>query len=191
MLVAKGHLYYRSSPVAPNLLNRDFTASAPNTKWVADITAIETAEGDLYLAGVVDIYSRMAVGWAMGNKRDEQLVTDALMMAVLRRRPHPGLLHHSDRGSQYTSQGYRALLKSYGVEVSMSKKADCYDNALMESFFGTVKEECVHRHTFRTRSEAKQTIFEYVECFYVRSVQPKLAVTSEGMAGKETILDNS
>ena len=158
-----------SNPVAPNLLNREFTASAPNTKWVTDITAIETAEGDLYLAGVVDIYSRMAVGWAMGNQRDEQLVTDALMMAVVRRRPQPGWLHHSDRGSQYTSQGYRALLKSYGVEGSMSKKADCYDNALMESFFGTVKEECVYRHTFRTRSEARQTIFEYLEVFYNRT----------------------
>ncbi len=158
-----------SNPVAPNLLNREFTASAPNTKWVTDITALETAEGDLYLAGVIDIYSRMAVGWAMGNQRDEQLVTDALMMAVVRRRPQPGLLHHSDRGSQYTSQGYRALLKSYGVEVSMSKKADCYDNALMESFFGTVKEECVYRHTFRTRSEARQTIFEYLEVFYNRT----------------------
>jgi len=89
-----------SNPVAPHLLNRDFTASAPNTKWVTDITAIETAEGDLYLAGVVDIYSRMVVGWAMGNQRDEQLGTSALMMAVVRRRPHPGLLHHSDRGSQ-------------------------------------------------------------------------------------------
>jgi putative transposase len=158
-----------SNPVAPNLLNREFSASAPNTKWVTDITAIETAEGDLYLAGVVDIYSRMVVGWAMGNWRDEQLVTDALMMAVIRRRPHPGLLHHSDRGSQYTSQGYLALLRSYDVEVSMSKKADCYDNALMESFFGTVKEECVYRHTFRTRSEARQTIFEYLEVFYNRT----------------------
>jgi len=160
---------HHSNPVAPNLLNRQFSASAPHTKWVTDITAIETAEGDLYLAGVVDIYSRMAVGWAMGNWRDEQLVTDALMMAVSRRRPHPGLLHHSDRGSQYTSQGYLALLSSYGVEVSMSKKADCYDNALMESFFGTVKEECVYRHTFRTRSEARQTIFEYLEVFYNRT----------------------
>jgi putative transposase len=158
-----------SNPVAPNLLNRAFTASAPNTKWVTDITAIETAEGALYLAGVVAIYSRMAVGWAMGNQRDEQLVTDALMMAVVRRRPQPGLLHHSDRGSHYTSQGYRALLKSYGVEVSMSKKADWYDHALMESFFGTVKEECVYRHTFQTRTEAKQTIFEYREVFYNRT----------------------
>ncbi len=158
-----------SNPVAPNLLNREFTASAPHTKWVTDITAIETAAGDLYLAGVVDIYSGMAVGWAMGKWRDEQLVTDALMMAVVRRRPQPGLLHHSDRGSQYTSQGYLALLRSYDVEVSMSKKADCYDNALMESFFGTVKEECVYRHTFRTRSEARQTIFEYLEVFYNRT----------------------
>jgi len=158
-----------SNPVAPNLLNREFTASAPHTKWVTDITAIDTAAGDLYLAGVVDSYSGMAVGWAMGKWRDEQLVTDALMMAVVRRRPQPGLLHHSDRGSQYTSQGYLALLRSYDVEVSMSKKADCYDNALMESFFGTVKEECVYRHTFRTRSEARQTIFEYLEVFYKRT----------------------
>jgi putative transposase len=159
---------HHSNPVAPNLLNREFTAAAPNTKWVTDITVIETAEGDLSLAGVVDISSRMAIGWAMGTSRDEQLVTDALMMAVGRRRPHPGLLHHSDRGSQYTSQGYLALLKDHGVEVSMSKKADCYDNALMESFFGTVKEEGVYRHTFRTRSEARQTIFEYLEVFYNR-----------------------
>ena len=157
-----------SNPVAPNLLNREFSAAAPNTKWVTDITGIETAEGDLYLAAVVDIYSRMAIGWAMGNLRDEQLVTDALMMAVARRRPHPGLLHHSDRGSQYTSGGYLALLKRHGIEVSMSKKADCYDNALMESFFGTVKEECVYRQTFRTRSQARQVLFEYLEAFYNR-----------------------
>ncbi len=157
------------NPVAPNLLNREFSAAAPNTKWVTDITAIETAEGDLYLAVVVDLYSRMQVGWAMGNTHHEQLVTDALLMAVGRRRPHPGLLHHSDRGSEFTSHGYRALLNSYGIEVSMSRKADCYDNALMESFFGTVKEECVYRHTFQTRSEARQTIFEYLEAFYNRT----------------------
>lgn len=157
------------NPVAPNLLNRDFTAAAPNTKWVTDITGIETAEGDLYLAAVVDIYSRMAIGWAMGNTHNEQLVTDALLMAVRRRRPHPGLLHHSDRGSEFTSHGYRALLKSYGIEVSMSRKADCYDNALMESFFGTVKEECVYRQTFHSRAQARQVLFEYLEAFYNRT----------------------
>ncbi len=157
------------NPVAPNLLNRDFTAAAPNTKKVTDMTAIETAEGDLYLAAVVDIYSRMEIGWAMGNTHNEQLVTDALLMAVRRRRPHPGLLHHSDRGSEFTSHGYRALLKSYGIEMSMSRKADCYDNALMESFFGTVKEECVYRHTFHSRAHARQVPFEYLEAFYNRT----------------------
>jgi len=155
-----------TNPVAPNLLNREFTASAPNTRWVTDMSAIETAEGDLYLAAVVDVYSRMVVGWAMGTMHNEQLITDALIMAVRRRRPAPGLLHHSDRGSEYTSHGYRALLKRYGVEVSMSRKANVWDNALMESFFGTVKEECVYRSTFETRSQARTTLFEYLETFY-------------------------
>ena len=118
---------------------------------------------------MVDISSRLAVGWALGNWRDEQLGTSALMMAVSRRRPHPGLLHHCDRGSQDTSQGYLALLSSSGVEVSMSKKADCDENALMESFFGPVKEECVYRHTERPRSEARQTIFEDLEVFSNRT----------------------
>src|SRR5436190_7215201 len=131
------------NPVAPNILDRDFTADAPNTKWVSDITGIETSEGWLYLAAIVDIYSRFVVGWAMGKERDEQLITNAAVMALSRRRPGAGLLHHSDRGSQYTSQGYQDLLKEHGIEISMSKKGDCYDNALMESFFGTFKEECV------------------------------------------------
>jgi putative transposase len=155
-------------PIAPNLLNRDFTASAPNTRWVTDMTAIETAEGELYLAAVVDISSRMAVGWAMGTMHNEQVITDALMMAVRRRRADAGLLHHSDRGSEYTRHGYRALLTRYGIEVSMSRKADCYDNALMESFFGTVK-ECVYRSTFASRSQARSALFEYLEAFYNRT----------------------
>ena len=116
-------------PVAPNLLARDFTADAATTKWVADITGIETQEGDLYLAAIVDIYSRFAVGWAMGKERDEQLITKAAVMALERRRPGAGLLHHSDRGSQYTSLGYQGLLKQYGIEISMSGKGDGYDNA--------------------------------------------------------------
>jgi transposase InsO family protein len=156
------------NPVAPNLLERDFTADAPNTKWVSDITGIETLEGWLYLAAIVDIYSRFVVGWSMGKERDEQLITKAAEMALARRHPGAGLLHHSDRGSQYTSEGYQTLLKQHGIEISMSRKGDCYDNALMESFFGTFKEECVERQKFQTRSEAKQIIFEYLEVFYNR-----------------------
>ena len=155
-------------PVAPNLLNRDFTASAPNTKWVADITAIWTAEGWLYLAVVLDLFSRMVVGWAMDSHRDELLVEQACMMALARRRPEPGLVHHSDRGSQYTCQTYQALLAQAGIVVSMSRKGDCYDNALMESFNGTLKTECVQREVYQTRSQARRSIFEYLEVFYNR-----------------------
>jgi transposase InsO family protein len=156
------------NPVAPNLLQRDFTADAANTKWVADITGIETGEGWLYLAAIVDIYSRFVVGWAMGKERDEQLITNAAVMALARRRPEAGLIHHSDRGSQYTSQGYQKLLHQYGILISMSGKGDCYDNALMESFFGTLKEECVERQAFKTRAEARNAVFEYIEVFYNR-----------------------
>jgi transposase InsO family protein len=159
---------HHSNPVAPNLLNRDFSAEAANTKWVADITGIETGEGWLYLAAIVDIYSRFVVGWAMGKERDEQLITTAAVMALSRRRPGAGLIHHSDQGSQYTSQGYQQLLHQYGILISMSGKGDCYDNALMESFFGTLKEECVERQVFKTRGEAKNAIFEYIEVFYNR-----------------------
>ncbi len=157
-----------NNPVAPNLLKRDFTADAPNTRWVADITGIETREGWLYLAALVDIYSRFVVGWAMGKERDELLITKAAIMALERRRPGAGLLHHSDRGSQYTSQGYQNLLKQHSIVISTSGKGDCYENALMESFFGTVKEECVERQKYQTRAEARQSIFEYLEVFYNR-----------------------
>jgi transposase InsO family protein len=155
-------------PVAPNLLNRDFTASAPNTKWVADITGVWTWEGWLYLAVVLDIFSRMVVGWAMDQHREEALVEQAALMALARRHPEPGLLHHSDRGSQYTCQDYRALLAHCGIVVSMSRKADCYDNALMESFIGTLKSECVDRESYQTQEEARHSIFEYLEVFYNR-----------------------
>lgn len=157
-----------NNPVAPNLLKRDFTADAPNRKWVADITGIATREGWLYLAAIVDIYSRYVVGWAMSKERDEQLVTKAAEMALKQRRPGAGLLHHSDRGSQYTSQGYLSLLQQYGIRVSMSKKGDCYDNALMESFFGTLKEEYAPRQIYQTRGEARNSVFEYIEIFYNR-----------------------
>jgi putative transposase len=157
-----------TQPVAPNLLARHFTATAPNRKWVADITAIATSSGWLYLAGILDVYSRRAIGYAMGTTRDERLVEAALDMALADRRPAAGLVHHSDRGSQYTSYGYRALLECHGIVLSMSGKGEPYDNALMESFFGTLKVECVQRHDFQTPAQARACIFEYLEVFYNR-----------------------
>jgi putative transposase len=151
---------------APNLLDRDFTATRPNTKWVTDITAIPTAEGWLYLAVVLDLFSRMVVGWAMDASENEHLVTRALRMALARRHPQAGLLHHSDRGSEYTSRGYQALLTELGIEVSMSRTANCYDNAAMESFFDKLKTECVNRTQFHNQAQARSAIFEYLECFY-------------------------
>jgi transposase InsO family protein len=155
-------------PVAPNLLNREFTATAPNTKWVTDITAVWTTEGWLYLAVVLDIFSRLVVGWAMDAHRDEALVEQAARMALAQRQPEPGLLHHSDRGSQYSATDYRELLTRSGIVMSMSGKGDCYDNALMESFFGTLKSECVDRQSFVSRAQARLVIFEYLEVFYNR-----------------------
>ena len=157
-----------SQPIAPNLLGRNFTAPAPNRKWVADITAIGTKTGWLYLAGIVDVYSRRAIGYAMDTRRDEDLVETALQMALLGRRPQAGLVHHSDRGSQYTSWGYRGILESQGIVLSMSGKGEPYDNALMESFFATLKAECVERHTFQTIEQARACIFEYLAVFYNR-----------------------
>jgi putative transposase len=157
-----------TQPIAPNLLGRDFTATAPNRKWVADITSIPTHSGWLYLAGILDVYSRRLVGYAMDSARDERLVETALDMALSSRQPRAGLLHHSDRGSQYTSLGYRRLLEGYGIVLSMSGKGEPYDNALMESFFGTLKAECVERHTFPTPAQARACIFEYLEVFYNR-----------------------
>ena len=151
---------------APNRLNRNFTAPRPNTKWVTDITAIPTVEGWLYLAVVLDLFSRMVVGWAMASTENEHLVTLALQMALARRHPQAGLLHHSDRGSEYTSRGYQALLAQVGIEVSMSRTANCYDNAAMESFFDKLKSECVNRTQFHNHAQARSAIFEYLECFY-------------------------
>jgi len=154
---------------ALNLLDRDFSASAPNTKWVTACTMISTTEGWLYLAVVLDLYSRRVIGWAMAATEDEELVTLALRMALARRHPQSDcfpLLHHSDRGSEYTSSGYQECLQQEGIEVSRSRTGDCYDNAAMESFFATLKKECVHRHHFQNRREARQAIFEYLECFY-------------------------
>lgn len=158
-----------SAKYAPNLLDRDFTAQAPNSKWVTDSTMIATREGWLYLAVVLDLFSRRVIGWAMGETEDAELVTLALRMALARRRPDTTclpLLHHSDRGSEYTSRRYLDCLKAEGIEVSMSGTGNCYDNAAMESFFATLKKECVHRQKFQTRRQACQAIFEYLECFY-------------------------
>jgi putative transposase len=157
-----------TQPVAPNLLARDFTASAPNRKWVADITGVATRSGWLYLAALLDVYSRRAIGWAMDTYRDEHLVETALDMALTARHPAAGLLHHSDRGSQYTSTGYQGCLESLGIVMSMSGKGEPYDNALMESFFSTLKAECVDRCDFQTPQQARACIFEYLEVFYNR-----------------------
>ncbi len=157
-----------SLPVAPNLLERDFTAERPNEKWVTDITYIATNEGWLYLAVVMDLFSRRIVGWAMRADMTAQLVVDALQMATANRRPPAGLLHHSDRGSQYCSHFYQQQLAQYQMVVSMSRKGDCYDNAAIESFFGTLKSERVDRQIYATRAEARRDIFAYIEGFYNR-----------------------
>lgn len=155
-------------PIAPHLLERDFRAQRPNQKWLSDITFIPTAEGWLYLAVVLDLYSRRIVGWAMSDSLDRSLVLAALRMALETRQPEPGLLHHSDRGSQYASHDYRDLLTKYHLQASMSRKGNCYDNAPMESFFGTLKTELIHHRHYLTRMEAKTDIFEYIEVFYNR-----------------------
>lgn len=151
---------------ALNHLNREFTAEQPNSKWVTDTTAIPTTEGWLYLAVILDLFSRLVVGWAMASTEDEQLVELALRMAVAQRHPPTALLHHSDRGSEFTSDRYRALLAQLGIQVSMSRTANCYDNAVMESFFASLTKECTDRTRFQTRQQARSAIFEYLECFY-------------------------
>jgi transposase InsO family protein len=155
-------------PVFENLLAREFDAPAANRKWVTDITYIETGEGWLYLAAVLDLYSRKIVGWSMGAQMPSELVEDALKMAVARRNPGRGLLHHSDRGAQYACGNYQALLKAQGFTVSMSRTGNCYDNAVMESFWGTLKTELVYHENYATREEARRSIFEYIEAFYNR-----------------------
>jgi len=153
-------------PVADNLLDRQFNPSEANEAWVADITYIPTREGWLYLAAVEDLYSRKVVGWAMAEHMESRLVVDALELAVQRRLPGAGLLSHSDRGSQYASEHYQVLLARHGITCSMSRQADCWDNAPMESFFASLKKELVHDADFATRAEARAAIFEYIEVFY-------------------------
>lgn len=155
-------------PVAPNLLERQFVRSAPDQVWTTDITYIPTREGWLYLAVVMDLYTRMIVGWSMDGRMTRELAMNALRMARFRRKPAPGLLHHSDRGSQYCSGDYQALLAEYGMVASMSRKGNCWDNAPMESFFNSLKNERVFHEDYETRTEAKQDVFEYIEMFYNR-----------------------
>ena len=156
-------------PIAPNLLDRSFSATAPNQVWLADITYIETDQGWLYLAAVMDLYSRRIVGWAMADHLRASLPLAALRMAISAQRPGVGLIHHSDRGVQYASADYRKLMQSAGLRASMSRKGDCYDNAPMESFFHTLKTELVHHRQYATRAEATRDIFAYIEAFYNRT----------------------
>ncbi len=159
-----------SLPVALNLLDRQFSqVTAPNQAWVADITYIPTDEGWLYLAALKDLYTCEIVGWAMDERMTKTLVADALRSAYWRRKPKAGLMHHSDRGSQFCSATYRSLQASYGMETSISRKGNCWDNAPMESFFGTLKNESLHHYRFATREQARQVVFEYIEVFYNRT----------------------
>jgi putative transposase len=152
--------------VAPNILERDFDATAPNRKWAADFTYIWTGEGWLFLAVVVDLFSRRVVGWSMQSSMTAQLVLDALMMALWRRGKPTELLHHSDQGSQYTSEDFQRLLSAEGITCSMSRRGDCWDNSAVESFFASLKKERVHRTTYATRDTARADIFDYIEAFY-------------------------
>jgi len=155
-------------PVCENLLARNFARPAPNRAWVTDITYIWTAQGWLYLAAILDLYSRQVVGWSMSARIDRQLALNALAMALDHRQPPAGLLHHSDRGSQYASSQYQRLLQQHGIAASMSRRGDCWDNAVAESFFATLKVELVYQCQWRNRAQARSAIFEYIELFYNR-----------------------
>lgn len=160
-------------PVAPNLLNREFTVAAPNKAWVSDITYIQTDEGWLYLAGLKDLFNGELVGYAMNERMSQSLVMQALFRAVSAKRPPKGLIHHSDRGSQYCARDYQKQLRQFGMVASMSRKGNCWDNAPMESFWGTLKNELVHHRKFETRQQARQEISEYIEVFYNRQRKQK------------------
>ena len=150
----------------PRVLDRTFEASTPNRKWIADFTYVWTAEGWLYVAAVVDLFSRRVVSWSMSTAMTAQLVTDALVMAIWRRGKPDALLHHSDRGSQYTSEQFQRLMADHGVVCSMSRSGNVWDNAAMESFFSSLKTERTARKVYRSRNEAKADVFDYIECFY-------------------------
>jgi putative transposase len=154
--------------VADDLLDRDFTATAPNQRWVADITYLRTWEGWLYLVAVQDLYSRRIVGWSVADHMRTELVVDALQMALAQRRPQPGLTFHSDQGSQFVSLNFGKQARAAGIAQSMGSKGDCYDNAVAESFFATLKKELIHRHTWPTKASMRTELFDYIEAFYNR-----------------------
>ncbi len=158
----------KSRHPAENILNRDFDAKAPNEKWVADVTYVPTREGWVFLATVLDLYSRKIVGWSMGSRLTSDLAQRALRNAILTRRPTPGLIVHSDQGREYYAGEYQQLLASHGLICSMSRRGDCYDNAVMESFFQSLKVEEVYHRDFKSRAQAKTALFEYIEMFYNR-----------------------
>lgn len=158
-----------SHPIAPNRLAARPAPTKPNQVWVSDLTYVPTDEGWLYVAGVLDRCSRCLVGWAMGATLDTAVPLAALMMALRQRQPAPGLIHHSDRGVQYASADYRSALADHGLVASMSRKGNCYDNATMEAFWSSLKNELVHRRRFATRADARTAIFDYIESFYNRS----------------------
>lgn len=155
-----------SFPVAPNIIDQDFAATGPNQKWGVDISYVWTREGWLYLSVVIDLFSRRVVGWAVGDRLHRQLAINALQKAIVMRRPEPGLIHHSDRGSQYCSIDYQALLRSKGIMISMSGKGNCYDNAMVETFFKTLKSELIWRTIYQTRNQAEIAIARYIDGFY-------------------------
>lgn len=157
-----------SAPAAPNLLDQNFTADSPNRIWVGDITFIPTRKGWLYLAVQVDLFSRKIVGWSMSERINQQLVIDALIMAIKQRNPEPGLIHHSDQGIQYTGTNYQKILKTHDMIASMSRKGNCYDNAVAESFFSNLKNELVYHSDYYDRDEARAAVFKYIEVFYNR-----------------------
>jgi len=172
-LVAKRPKSYRVTtdskhnyPVAPNLLNREFTVSEPNRVWVSDITYLRTGAGWMYLAVILDLFSRMVVGWSMSGQITADLVINALRMAYFRRKPKAGLLFHSDQGSQYASGDFQAELNKYNMICSMSRKGNCWDNAVPESFFGTLKTECTNSQRYVTRNECNMDVLDYIEMFY-------------------------
>jgi transposase InsO family protein len=153
---------------APNILNRKFSVSSPNQAWVGDVTFIPTLKGWLYLSVLLDLYSRKVVGWSMSNRNDSTLIKDCLEMAIKHRNPPSGLIHHTDRGSTYTSETYRTVLRDNGMISSMSRKGNCWDNAVSESFFGSLKNELTHWDIYQNRDHARADIFEYIEMFYNR-----------------------
>jgi transposase InsO family protein len=160
--------HHKLAPPAPNVLERQFSVSEPNRVWAGDMTLIPTGTGWLHLAVLLDLFSRRVVGWAMGNERSQALSLSALRMAIDQRQPMPGLVHHSDRGSAYVGTLYRAQISAIDAVASMSRKGNCYDNAVVESFFSNLKNELVHHRRFTSREQARAEIFEYIEVFYNR-----------------------